>query len=106
MSVLTRTSLREVVASAIRDHRGDAPGTIADEVMCVLAEFAPKSFVEGRLDLATEEKCAKLAEELIRTKAFDIEKWEINAAYPTLKQEDVDKIDDLIGMASITVSFN
>ncbi len=106
MHTLTRTTLRELVADTIRDHRADAPGDCADRVMDVLKAYAPKSFTEERADVDSEgDKYQAIAEQMIRAQAFNIDTWEINAAYPRLTDEEVTAVDDAIGAASITVSF-
>ncbi len=107
MHTLTRTTLRELICDTIRDHRADAPGDCADAVMDVIKAYAPKSFVEERADVdgGAESKYNGIAEQMIRAAAFDIDTWEINAAYPRLSDDEVKQVDDAIGMASITVQF-
>jgi hypothetical protein len=107
MHTLTRTTLRELVADVLRDHRGDAPGDQADALMDLIKTYAPKAFTEERLDVDTspDAKYNAIAEEMIRSAAFDIDTWQINAAYPRLTDEEVRLVDDAIGAASIVVNF-
>lgn len=108
MSTITRTGLREVLCDEIRGHRGDAPYDLTDRIMAILKVHAPKAFVENHLDVdATgNDRYEKLAEEMIRSHAFDVAQYEIHAAWPKLSDAEVQAIDDAIGMASIAVSFS
>ncbi len=105
MSTITKMALREIIADVLRDHRGEAPGACADEIMEVLHRFAPKSFVNEMVDYSSETRYTAVAEEMIRSAAFNVDTWEIRAFKPNFTDEEVQLVDDAIGSASITVSF-
>lgn len=103
---LTKNVLRELVADTLRDHRADAPGDCADALMATLKKYAPKSFTEERIDVESDgDKFQAIAEEMIKVAAFNIDEWEIHAAYPRLTDAEVTAVNDAIGVASVTVNF-
>lgn len=103
---LKRNVLRELIADALREHRADSPGECAEAIMNTLRTYAPKAFWDNHADVEGEgDKFQRLAEELIKSHAFDISTWEISAAYPKLSDAEVQAVDDCIGMAHIDVKF-
>lgn len=107
MHTLTRTVLRDLICDTVRSHRSEAPQDLTDHILATLKVYAPKAFIEDFRDVLTQDdKYATMASDLIKSKAFDVDRWEINAAYPLLTDADVSMVDDLIGAAQVTVSFN
>ena len=105
MHTLTRTTLKELLASEIRDHRAQSPGECADAILALLKTYAPKSFSEDTVDINADERYTQVAEEMVRAAAFNIDTWEIRAFKPNFSDEEIQAVDDLIGQASIIVSF-
>lgn len=102
---ITKQALREIIADTLREHRADAPGDCADSIIEVLRSFAPKAFIDQRIDTDSDSKYTAVAEEMIRAAAFNIDQWEIKAFKPTWSDEEIQQVDDLIGQASVTVTF-
>lgn len=104
---LAKNTIREILADTLRDHRGDAPGDQADALLETLRTYAPRSFVDERLDLSGKtSRFEDIAKEMILAHSFDVAQYEIHAAYPRLSNAEVQVIDDLIGQATVTVVFD
>lgn len=105
-TTLTKSVLRELLADTLREHRASAPGDCADALIATLHKYAPKSYMEERVDVETDgDKYQAIAEEMIKVAAFNIDEWEIRAAFPRLTDEEASAVNDAIGMASVVVSF-
>ncbi len=104
-STLTRNVLRELLADTIRSTPGAAPGDLADQILETLHTYAPKAYVNERLDLEADDKLVEIAKSMIQTAAFDVEEWQIRHAFPRLSEQEAQAVNDLIGMASVTVEI-
>lgn len=107
MHTLSRNVLRDLICDTVRTHRSEAPQDLTDQILATLKVYAPKAFVEEFRDVLTQDdKYATMASDLIKSHAYDVSSWEINAAYPLLTEADVRMVDDLIGQAVVSVTFN
>jgi hypothetical protein len=102
---LAKQTLREILADTIRDSSGLAPGALADAILATLHIYAPKSYVDERIDLDSDSKYTAIAKEMILAHAFDIADWEVAHAYPRLSSDEIAIVGDLIGQSSVTVEF-
>jgi hypothetical protein len=102
---LTRTVLRELLADTLRTNSGAAPGDMADAILDTLKTYSPKAFINERLDVESDNKLVEIAKAMVTTSAYNLDSWEIAAAYPRLSPAEVDAVNDLIGMSSVTVEI-
>jgi hypothetical protein len=102
---LQKSVLREILADTIRTNAGAAPGDLADQILETLKTYSPKAFIDERVDVEAGDKFVEIARAMITTAAFNIDEWEIKAAYPRLSDEEASNVNDLIGLAGVTVEF-
>lgn len=105
MTTLAKNVLRELIADTLREHRAESPGECADAIMDTLRRYAPKSYIEHSVDYTDEDRYTDIAREIMLASSGNVDKWEIQASYPRLTDEEVTLVDDLIGQAEVTVTF-
>lgn len=105
---LEKLVLREILADTIRENRGAAPGDLADALLETLHTYAPKAYLDARVDVdgSPDNKYADIAREMIKTHAYDVAEWEIRATYPRLTETEAAAVNDLIGLSHLEITFS